>query len=141
MATFYIGSLILAVEYLHSKNIVYRDLKPENAVVNKKGYLTMIDMGTAKVLNEETGYRTFTIIGTPHYMAPEVVEGKGYSFSVDIWALGIMLYEMVCGKLPYGENANDPVDIYKEIVKTKLKYPKYYNDENGKQFIAKLLMK
>jgi cGMP-dependent protein kinase len=102
ISAFYIGCLILAVEYLHSKNIVYRDLKPENAVIDKKGYLIMIDMGTAKFLNEENGYRTFTIIGTPHYMAPEVVEGKGYSFSVDIWALGIILYEMVCGKLPYG---------------------------------------
>lgn len=70
MAAFYIGCLILAVEYLHSKNIVYRDLKPENAVVDKKGYLIMIDMGTAKFLNEQNGYRTFTIIGTPHYMAP-----------------------------------------------------------------------
>lgn len=48
---------------------------------------------------------------------------------------------MVCGKLPYGENVSDPVDIYKEIVKSKLKYPKYYNDDNGKQFISKLLMK
>ena len=88
----------------------------------------MIDLGTAKMLAQENGFRTFTIIGTPHYMAPEVVQGKGYSFGVDIWALGVILYQMVCGKLPYGENLNDPVDIYKEIVKTKLKFPKYYQD-------------
>ena len=65
-------------------------------------------------------------------MAPQVIEGKGYSFPVDIWSLGIILYEMVCGKLPYGENFNDPVDIYKQIIKTKLKFPKYYKDEIGK---------
>ena len=74
-------------------------------------------------------------------MAPQVIEGKGYSFPVDIWALGVIQYEMVCGKLPYGENLNDPVDIYKEIVKTKLKFPKYYKDEAGKQLMKKLLLR
>ena len=93
----------MCVEYLHSKNIIYRDLKPENAVADEEGYLYMIDLGTAKVLHEDSGYRTFTIIGTPHYMAPEIMEGKGYSFPVDIWSLGIIMYEMVCGGLPFGD--------------------------------------
>lgn len=60
-------------------------------------------MGATKKLKEENGYRTFTVIGTPHYMAPEVIEGKGYSLEADIWSLGIVLYEMVCGQLPFGE--------------------------------------
>lgn len=104
---------MVCVEYLHSKNIVYRDLKPENAVVSEDGYLHMIDLGTAKFLDKESGYRTFTIIGTPHYMAPEIIEGKGYGFSSDIWSLGIIFYEMVCGNLPFGEEMDDPYDIYK----------------------------
>lgn len=104
---------MVCIEYLHSKNIVYRDLKPENAVVSEDGYLHMIDLGTAKFLDRESGYRTFTIIGTPHYMAPEIIEGKGYGFSSDIWSLGIIFYEMVCGSLPYGEDLDDPYDIYK----------------------------
>lgn len=65
---FYIGSMILAIEYLHSRNIIYRDLKPENVMVNQKGIMQLIDMGTARML-KGVG-RTFTIIGTPHYMAP-----------------------------------------------------------------------
>ena len=73
-ATFYIGSLILCIEYLHSLRIVYRDLKPENIMINEKGDLRLIDMGTAKVLKAKQGMsRTFTILGTPHYMAPEIL--------------------------------------------------------------------
>ncbi len=62
--------IILSLQQLHSQNIVYRDLKPENAVVDSKGFLYMIDLGTAKKLTDDKGNRTFTIIGTPHYMAP-----------------------------------------------------------------------
>lgn len=92
IAIFYIASLVLAVEYLHMKNIIYRDLKPENVMVDNEGYIRLIDMGTAKQLTQDKGFRTFTIIGTPHYMAPEVMQGKGYTFSVDLWSIGIILY-------------------------------------------------
>ena len=87
---FYIGSLILAMEYLHSNHIIYRDIKPENIMVDDKGYLKLIDMGTAKIMKSKVGTmtRTFTIIGTPHYMAPEVISGKGYNFLVDLWSIG-----------------------------------------------------
>lgn len=70
IARFYLGSLILAVEHLHSKNIIYRDLKPENSIVDYQGKVYLIDMGTAKILKSTNGYKTDTIIGTPHYMAP-----------------------------------------------------------------------
>jgi cGMP-dependent protein kinase len=70
IARFYLGSLILAVEHLHSKNIIYRDLKPENSIVDHQGKVYLIDMGTAKILKSTNGYKTDTIIGTPHYMAP-----------------------------------------------------------------------
>ena len=69
---FYIGSLILCIEYLNKQKIVYRDIKPENIMVDEKGYVRLIDMGTAKFLNHKSG-RTYTIIGTPHYMAPEIL--------------------------------------------------------------------
>lgn len=82
--------MILAIEYLHSKKIVYRDLKPENIMIDEQGYLKMIDMGTAKILKSAGGAaKTFTILGTPHYMAPEVVKSKGYGLMVDLWSIGI----------------------------------------------------
>lgn len=88
---FYVASIILAIEYLHSKSIIYRDLKPENIMVDKKGALKVVDMGTAKILRVEDGMKTFTILGTPHYMAPEILTTKGfkgYGLNVDLWSIG-----------------------------------------------------
>ena len=83
--------MILALEYLHSRKIVYRDIKPENIMIDEKGYLKLIDMGTAKVLRNENGStRTFTILGTPHYMAPEILKSKGYGLNVDLWSVGML---------------------------------------------------
>jgi cGMP-dependent protein kinase len=99
--------LVLCIEYLHANNIIYRDIKPENIMIDDKGYMKLIDMGTAKFLKGKGG-RTYTIIGTPHYMAPEILSGKGYTYSVDIWSSGICLYEFMCGGVPYAEDADDP---------------------------------
>jgi cGMP-dependent protein kinase 1 len=90
------------MEYLHTNSIIYRDIKPENIMVDHQGYMKLIDMGTAKFLKGKGG-RTFTIIGTPHYMAPEIITGKGYTYSVDIWSIGICLYEFMCGGVPFAE--------------------------------------
>jgi cGMP-dependent protein kinase len=68
-------------------------LKPENLMVDKKGYLHIIDFGTAKQVEN----RTYTIVGTPHYMAPEVIMGRGYNATADIWSLGVILFELICG--------------------------------------------
>lgn len=71
-------------------------------MIGLDGYLKLVDMGTVKKLSYENRYRTDTIIGTPHYMAPETIKGKGYGFSVDLWSIGIIMYEIVIGSLPYG---------------------------------------
>lgn len=119
MAQFYIASLLLVLEYLHNNCIVYRDLKPENVVVGSDGYLKLVDMGTCKHLPKHFS-KTFTIIGTPIYMAPEIIVGKGYSYSADLWSLGVMLYEFIFGDVPYGRNCDDIYSIYSEIVTSNI---------------------
>lgn len=80
----------------------------------------MIDFGVSKQLKSLYTYpRTFTVIGTPHYMAPEIIQGKGYSFFVDLWSIGVCLFEFSCGNLPFGNDDDDPYLIYQEIIKNK----------------------
>jgi protein kinase A len=92
--TFYAAELLVILDMLHCKNVVYRDLKPENVMVCETGHLKLIDFGLSKILQED---RTYTLCGSPEYMAPEVLTKQGYSFSVDYWALGVLIYELYCG--------------------------------------------
>jgi len=110
---FYMASLLVVIDYLHKKNIAHRDLKPSNIMVDKTGYLKMIDFGTSKVIKDFTQ----TIIGTPHYIAPEILIGKGYSLTSDYWSLGICMFEIFYGSYPFGNSANDILDVYKEILR------------------------
>ena len=111
-AQFYSASILLAVNYLHERKIVYRDIKPENIMVVTNGFIKLIDFGTAKSMKD----RTDTIIGTPDYMAPEVIMGKGYTFKVDYWSIAIMMYEYLCGKTPFGDGLEEPMDIYLAVI-------------------------
>ena len=120
---FYIGSILLMLDYLQKKFIAHRDIKPSNIMIDSNGYLKMIDFGTSKVLTDYTS----TIIGTPHYIAPEILRGRGYSLSCDFWSLGICMYEIFYGKYPFGNYANEVLEIYKEILKNNFTFP---NDSN-----------
>lgn len=81
---FYAAEIVSALEYLHARNIVYRDLKPENLLLAKDGHLKITDFGFAKKLTD----RTWTLCGTPEYLAPEIIQSKGHNKAVDWWALG-----------------------------------------------------
>ncbi|EZG50652.1 CGMP-dependent protein kinase [Gregarina niphandrodes] len=134
-AQFYLASIIVAMEYLHERNIAYRDLKPENVLLDNQGYSKLIDFGCAKKIKE----RTYTLVGTPHYMAPEVVLGKGYTLTADIWTFGIVLYEFICGPLPFGNDAEDQLEIFRDILTGKLVFPPYVDDQAAMGLIRRLL--
>lgn len=127
------GSQIASVfEYLHSRDIVYRDLKPENIMISDDGYLKLIDYGFAKVVTK----RTYTICGTPEYIAPEILLNKGHGKPVDWWTFGILIYEMHAGHAPFVDD--DPMNIYKKIINTKPRYPDGF-DSKLKSLVKHLL--
>lgn len=111
------------LEYLHSKNIVYRDLKPENILMNEDGYLKLCDFSFAK--NLENSSKTYTLCGTPEYIAPEVLLNKGHGLSVDLWGLGVLVFEILTGSDPFTDE--DTYNIYKKIMKGKIKFPKNFD--------------
>merc|ERR1719240_1553318 len=131
---FYSASIVLALEYLHARSIMYRDLKPENVLLDFKGNAKLVDFGCCK---KET--RTKTLVGTPEYFAPETILGKGYTCAIDWWALGVMLHEFVVGPLPFGRESEDQLDLFREILEAPLSFPNYITDETAVSIITGLL--
>ncbi|XP_053319211.1 cGMP-dependent protein kinase 2 [Spea bombifrons] len=111
-ARFCIGCVTEAFEYLHQIGVMYRDLKPENLLLDSEGYVKLVDFGFAKKIFP--GQKTWTFCGTPEYVAPEVILNKGHSFSVDFWSLGILLYELLTGNPPF--TGPDQMMIYNLIL-------------------------
>jgi serine/threonine protein kinase len=108
-AKYYSGSVVFCFEHLHDRNILYRDLKPENLLLDDKGNCKITDMGLAKV---SVG-KTYTTCGTPDYFAPEVIQQTGIGKGVDWWTLGVLTHELMCGHAPF--EANDPMETYQKI--------------------------
>jgi len=133
-ARFYAACVIIAFEYMHSLDIIFRDLKPENLLIFNNGYIKVADFGFAKVIED----RTFTLCGTPDYLAPEVISGVGHGKGADWWAIGILLFEMVHAFPPF--YAETPMQTYKKIMRESPKYP-YTFTKKLKDLISKLLMK
>jgi len=125
MAKFYCSQVVLAFEYLHNLDIVYRDLKPENMLICASGYTKITDLGFAKRLGSDM--RTYTLCGTPEYLAPEVIKHRGYGKSVDWWTVGVLIYEMTAGNVPF--HCKEHSEMYARIVKGSFKCPDYFSKE------------
>lgn len=123
VAKFYAAEVILALEYLHGHDIIYRDLKPENILLDRNGHIKITDFGFAK----EVSTVTWTLCGTPDYIAPEVITTKPYNKSVDWWSLGVLIYEMLAGYTPFYDSV--PMKTYEKILSGKLVFPSFFSPE------------
>lgn len=131
-ARFYAGEIILALAYLHAMNAIYRDLKPENILITSDGHVKLTDFGFAKVVED----RTYTLCGTPEYLAPEIIQSKGHGKGVDWWALGVLMFEMLAGFPPFYDES--PFGIYKKALSGKVNFPRHF-DVKAKDLITRLL--
>lgn len=132
VAKFYAAEVCLALEYLHANEIIYRDLKPENILLDRNGHIKITDFGFAKYVPDVT----YTLCGTPDYIAPEVISTKPYNKSVDWWSFGIYIYEMLAGYTPfYDANA---MKTYENILNAELKFAPFFNAD-AQDLLSKLI--
>jgi len=134
---FYGAEIICAIEYLHKRGIIYRDLKLENLLLDKDGHIKIADFGLCKE-DIQWGKTTKTFCGTPEYLAPEVLEDNDYGRAVDWWGVGVVMYEMVVGRLPFYNRDHDI--LFELILMEEVRFPKTLSSE-AKDLLGGLLIK
>ncbi|KAF9434717.1 camp-dependent protein kinase catalytic subunit [Entomortierella beljakovae] len=122
VARFYTCEVLLALEYLHSHAVIYRDLKPENLLLDSMGHIKITDFGFAKHVPQNM---TWTLCGTPDYLAPEIIQSKGYGKAVDWWSMGVLMFEMCAGFPPFFDE--DHIKLYGKIMNGKVRYPQQFS--------------
>ena len=130
---FYAACITSALVYLHERNIAYRDLKSENIMLDTDGYAVLVDFGLSKVLLG----RTYTMCGTPEYLAPEMIDRRGHGTEVDWWALGVLTYEMLIGSTPFA--CDDELELLNRIVHAKFSFPWWLHGK-ARDFIGSMLI-
>jgi cGMP-dependent protein kinase 2 len=136
---FYIACITMALEYLHTNHVIYRDLKPENVFIDQQGYPKLGDFGFAKML--KPGRRAYTFCGTPGYVAPENILAGGYTSAVDWWGLGVLMYVLLTGRQPFTHpRTDDQMEVMRRTVDQNyhISFPPYVSAE-GKSLILGLL--
>uniref|UniRef100_A0A8C6YJK8 non-specific serine/threonine protein kinase n=2 Tax=Elapinae TaxID=42168 RepID=A0A8C6YJK8_NAJNA len=136
-ARFYGAEIVSALEYLHSRDVVYRDIKLENLMLDKDGHIKITDFGLCKE-GVSDGATMKTFCGTPEYLAPEVLEDNDYGRAVDWWGLGVVMYEMMCGRLPF--YSQDHERLFELILLEEIRFPRTLSPE-AKALLAGLLKK
>mmetsp|Transcript_23647 Transcript_23647/g.23848 ORF Transcript_23647/g.23848 Transcript_23647/m.23848 type:complete len:235 (-) Transcript_23647:6-710(-) len=132
-AKFYCAQCVLALQYMHDLDYIHRDIKTESILLDNTGYGKLYDFGFSKPV----AFRTYTLCGTPEYMAPEIILNKGHGKAVDWWALGVCAFEMLVGVTPFYDE--DRMIIYENILSGKVKFPKKI-DKQAKLLIRTLLI-
>jgi len=136
-SVFYSASVLSAFAHMHERKVAYRDLKPENLVLDDAGYVKIVDFGLAKVIGSgDSVGQTYTFCGTPDYLAPEVILNEGYDWAVDYWGLGVLVYEMTAGEAPF--YAESPMDTYQKVLSGHVDIPVDFSRECA-ALIRKLL--
>lgn len=136
LTQFYLAEILEALDHLHCRNVVYRGLKPENVVLDGQGHIRLVDFGMVKKV--EDGERCFTVTGTPEYLAPEVILKAGHGEEVDLWTLGIVLFEFLTGKLPF--TGRSPMVLYDKILNLEPNFSKI-GDCQAQELCRQLLQK
>eukprot|EP01059_Diplonema_ambulator_P011359 TRINITY_DN21305_c0_g1_i2.p1 TRINITY_DN21305_c0_g1~~TRINITY_DN21305_c0_g1_i2.p1 ORF type:complete len:602 (+),score=171.32 TRINITY_DN21305_c0_g1_i2:48-1853(+) len=140
LAKYYAAQVFLALRTLHQFGIVYRDLKPENILLDEKGNAKLADFGLSRPL--AWGDRATTFIGTPEYMAPEMIKGQPYSYAVDWWAYGVVCFNLLTGEHAFGQGSEIPDFIWRSILESQPVFnPAYSITKEAKTFISSLLEK
>lgn len=135
-AQFYLAEITLALGFLHKNNLIYRDLKPENVLLDKEGHVKLTDFGLSKILLSKRNSKAYTICGTPQYIAPEIIKCKGYDKTVDWWSLGVLMYEMLSGKKPFYIPRGSALSL--DFFTKKVEMCNHFTEE-AKDLISKLL--